>query len=137
MNPDTIARLRTDSLAATLTAARSRRVRRRTGVLALTALAVLIVPLSIAPWRAPKPGYISMSRPTSPLVIPRDVHIIHTSPIAVPRIAVRQPGSLVRFSTEPASRVERIDNAGLVRCFPDHGVAVIRPEGELAKVVIF
>ena len=137
MTPDTIARLRTDSLAATLTAARRRRVRRRAAVLVPAAIAFLIVLLTIVTRQPPAPALVATSRPASAPVIPPDIHLIRTPPVAVPRVAAHPPGTLVRFSTEPSSRVERIDNAGLVRCFPGHGVAVIRPEGELAKVVIF
>ena len=132
MNPDTIALLRAESLAATLAATRSRRVRRRAGRLALAAVVCAVTALSILPRRAPVPAISA-----APLV-PREIRIIPTPPVVFARITTRTTGStLVRFTTAPATRVERIDTSGLAHCFPDKGIAVIHAEGELAKVVVF
>ncbi len=128
MTPDTIARLRTASLAATLTAARGRRVRRRAGGVALAAIAALTVALFQIPRRAPAPA-VTAAAPVA--------HTVRPAPAALVKITTRETARVVRFRTDPARRVERIDTAGLARCFPGKGVAVIRAEGELAKVVIF
>jgi hypothetical protein len=136
MNPDLIARLRTESLAATLTAARSRRLRRRTGAAAFAVFVAAVVAFSIFPRHHPPSVAIAVTKPAAAPVPLPDAHIIRTALAPVARISPRET-SLVRFSTDPASRVERIDNAGLASCFPDKGIAVIQPEGELAQVVFF
>jgi hypothetical protein len=137
MNPDTIALLRAESLAATLTAARDRRFRRRAGIIAFTAIALAVVTLSILPRRTPAPAPMAAAQPVAAPVVARSILVIHTAPGAVAKITTRKTATPVRFSTDPASRVERIDNAGLARCFPDKGIAVIQSEGGLAKVVVF
>ncbi len=130
MNPDALALLRADSLAATLTAARARRVRRRTSAVVLTTLALGAVIFFVLPRHPPGPAFIATARPAAPVAS-------SSVPPAFARISTRESSPLVRFSTAPSSRVERIDTAGLSRCFPDKGIAVIQPEGEPAKVVFF
>ena len=130
MTPDTIARLRAESLAATLTAARGRR-RRHTGLVALSVMAVAAVAVFHLPRRAPAPAFAA-SAPA-----PRPVQVIHTAPGTLTKITTRETTRAVRFSTDRDRHVERLDMEGLARCFPDKGLAVIRAEGELAKVVIF
>lgn len=65
------------------------------------------------------------------------VQVIHTAPGTLTKITTRETTRTVRFSTVRGRRVERLDMAGLARCFPTQSLAVIRAEGELAKVVIF
>ena len=136
MNPETIALLRAESLAATLTAARSRRVRRRVGRIAFAAIVLAIATLSLLPRRPPAPTFIAAAPSIVAPVVAHDIHIIRTPSVAVARIAP-SARTLVRFSTEPARRVERIDNADLARAFPDQGIAIIRPQGEPARAVFF
>ncbi len=131
MTPETIARLRAASLSATLTAARGRRFRRRAGLVALTAVALASGALFHLPRPAPAPAFTA-APPT-----PRTVRVIHTAPGTLAKITTAESVRPVRFSTDRARRTERLDTEGLARCFPDKGFAVIRAEGELAKIVIF
>ncbi len=137
MNPDTITRLRAESLAATLSAARDRRVRQRTGAFALTVIAIGVIIFSVLPRRTPEPGFIARSQPAAIPALPQTVNVVHTESGALARITTQETATLVRVSTVPANRVERIDNAGLAGCFPDKGIAVIQVAGEAAKVVFF
>lgn len=136
MNTDTAARLRAESLAATLSAARGRRVRRRVGRIALAAIVLAVATLSLLPRRPPAPAFIAVAPSVVAPVVAHDSHIVRTPSVAVARIDSRAR-TLVRFSTEPAHRVERIDTADLTRAFPDRGIAVIHLQGEPAKIVFF
>ena len=122
MKPDPIAQLRADSLAATRSAARGRRVRRRVRRIALATIVLAAAAFSFLPSRAPAPARRaaapSVVVPVVPPVVAEDRHIIRTSSHTAIRIAPGA-GRLVRVRTEPGRQVERIVSVHLNRPQPE------------------
>jgi hypothetical protein len=150
MKPDEIDQLRAASLAATLAAARGRRIRRRAGFVALGAVAMAAA--IVVSLRHPAPPVID----TNTIVVEQDSHsipstigtttvsplappdpIIRTQNTTVARIHTPAQPSAARFKTDSGRRVERLDNDGLRRAFPGKNVAVIRSEGQPPEIILF
>jgi hypothetical protein len=140
MKPEDIDQLRQQSLESTLSAVRSRRVRRRASVAVLIAAvasfaALMLLPRPISP---PPTEIASVSRVAPPPSTPAPApHILRTGVTRVVRISTPEKATTARFGTDPQGRVERLDSEGLSRAFPGKSVAVIRNDGELPEIVIF
>jgi len=139
MTPETIARLRAESLSATLTATRHRRFRRRAVPVLITILAGGITSALLLPVRH-TPAPVVMTASVAPPIpaVQHNFEIIHSAPGLVSRVTTRESSAtLVRFSTDSTGRVPRIDAEGLSSYFPDRGTAIIKRQGEVARFVVF
>lgn len=142
MNVNDIAQLRADSLAATLSAARHRRVRRHGVVVLGGAAALVAMSIALLPMREatrtftgvsrPAPGQFEVSPPQA-----ESSRLIRTSASSVVRITSISDISHIRVNTAPAMSVERIDSSDLRACFPEKGIAFIGKEAGPPGFVVF
>lgn len=142
MNAKAIAQLRADSLSATLSAARQRRVRRH-GVAVLGGVAALIaIAIAVLPMRKPTRTFISNSTGATAeieMALPKAESrvLIRTSPRSVVRISTVADISHIRVTTAAEMSVERIDRTDLRAWFPEQGIAFIGEETGPPRFVVF
>jgi hypothetical protein len=142
MNAEIITALRAESLAATLQAARRRRVRRRAvamtgGMLGLCAIALAFLPLRERPRTFSSISGPALSAAAAPSPKRESSALIHTHPRSVVRIATTRKISDFRVTTLPSAAVERIGRDDLRAWFPERGIAFIQTEGGPPAFLIF
>ena len=140
MNAKAIAQLRAESLAATLCAARQRRVRRRVVTVLGGAAGFIVMIIALFPMRDLKRMFTASSRPAPGKFEITQVESgswIRTDPRSVVRISTVSNMSHIRVSTAPAMKVERIDRDDLRAWFPEKGIAFIQQEAGPAGFVVF
>ena len=130
MSARTTDSLRSESLAATIAAARGRRFQRRARA---AGLALAVIAVCLAPFIQNRRTDDSATT-LSPAPAPSHAIAGKAIPPPVPRITTASQPPVERVTTSPAAYVERIRGADLAHLFPDQEIILVGENAFAARI---